>query len=155
MANAMEYPKIMAATWACAFATLTTACALLSLAPTHAHAHGTAIAMTGIVPTMCETSFSRVQAAADGHSIDLGLMTRRCNDGAGYRVILHTAPGLSGAAFVAGDRRVPLSPSGVTVVIDSRQDERVSEPVHIDLARPLAPGAFTLHVETVAKGPIF
>lgn len=117
-----------------------------------APAHGTTITMTGVVPTVCDASFSKM--ATEGRRIDLGVMTRRCNNGDGYRVVLRTSEGLKGATFVAGSRRVVLSGTP-TVVIDSNRDERVSEPAMIVLPSPVAPDTITVTLEVVPKGIIY
>ncbi|MCE7796609.1 hypothetical protein LWE61_08560 [Sphingobium sufflavum] len=120
-----------------------------------APSHGATIALTGIVPTRCEAQFSKAPEVVTPRRIDLGLLSRSCNDGAGYRIILHTPGSLKGAVFYLGSRRVPLSPSGVTVVVDSNRDEKVTEAAAIALDTPLAPGSFASRVETVPKGTIY
>lgn len=138
----------------CALAGMISCMTMLSGAQP-AQAQGARITMTGIVPTRCEASFSKAPVATGERVVDLGLMTRRCNDGAGYRVILHLQHAHSGGMVVMGSRRIPLSTTGETVLIDSSEDERASEPAYIDFEQPVAPGTVELRLQTVPKGEIY
>lgn len=117
-------------------------------------AQATTVTMTGTVPTLCEASFSQARQSDGSGDLDLGVMTRRCNDGAGYRIVLHTPSGLTGAVLILGGRRIALSGSGETVLIDSNTDERVSEPARIVFS-PAATVTFVPSLETLPKGPIY
>ena len=136
-------------------AVLVAACALQAFPAAAAPSNDATVTMTGIVPTQCEASFAGAPDRADGDRIDLGLLTRRCNNAEGYRLILHSPSTLAGAVFVLGNRRVPLSDSGETVVIDSDRDERSTEPAHIELGAAPPPESLQLRLVAVPKGTIF
>ena len=121
-----------------------------------ASAQSATIVMRGVVPTVCEASFASAPAANGEGTINLGLMMRKCNDGAGYRIILRTPEGLQGGTVVVGSRRVALSENGETVVIDSdRMDQLITEPAHIKFTGHAAPRAFPVSLQAVPKGQIY
>lgn len=133
-----------------------TAAALgFAIIPASAEVATTSISIHGVVPTICKAQFGTAMAAAGQQTIDLGLMTRFCNDGAGYRVVLHTPVGLKGASFVHGGLRVPLSESGETVIVDSNLPEWASEAAAIDLGEGNQLNDFNLSVQTEPKGAIY
>ena len=51
--------------------------------------------------------------------VDLGFADEFCNAPRGYRVVVQHSPDLEGAALISGGVRIPLSPTGETVMTDS------------------------------------
>ena len=51
--------------------------------------------------------------------VQLGTAQEFCNAPRGYRVVVQHAPDLEGAALITGGQRIPLSPSGETILTDS------------------------------------
>lgn len=130
--------------------------ALAAAFPVAAEPVSNELRISGVVPTICNVSFGAGMASSSGSTIDLGTMSRFCNDSAGYRVVLQTPHGLSNATFVYGSVRVPLSVDGETVIIDSSQPELGAEPAHIEIAGKTAlPDAFNLSVRAEPKGAIY
>jgi hypothetical protein len=113
---------------------------------------GTELRLTAVVPTICQVAFGSTMVAPNSGEVDLGTMTRFCNDGEGYRVVLHTPQGLNGATFVVGSKRIALSGTGETVVIDSTAPELASESAHIEFAGGTMPEGFNLGISTQPKG---
>ena len=127
---------------------------MAALALAGAEAQATTVTMTGVVHTVCEASFTMEPVAIDARRYDLGQLKRSCNDGAGYRIVIHTPAGLSGAVLVLGTKQIALSDNGTTVVVDSDTDGRAVEPARIVLTAPAAQ-PLTVRLETIAKGPIY
>ncbi len=80
----------------------------------------TTIRIQAFVPVIC-----RVRLAADvgmpddqGH-VELGAAHEFCNAPSGYRVMVQHPMDLTGAAIISDGVRIPLSPSGETVLTDS------------------------------------
>ena len=57
--------------------------------------------------------------ANDAGIVDFGVAEEFCNAPRGYRVLVSHSPNLEGAAVIAGGVRIPLSPTGETVLTDS------------------------------------
>lgn len=70
------------------------------------------------VKTVCRVEFSGLGGQVRDGAIDLGAMTRLCNDRGGYRLILQHAPGMAGTMFVIDGQAVPLSAGTETVLLD-------------------------------------
>ena len=133
-----------------------TGIALTVAFPVGAEPISSELRITGVVPTICNVSFRAGMATSTGSAIDLGTMSRFCNDSAGYRVVLQTPHGLSNATFVYGSVRVPLSADGETVIIDSSQPELGAEPARIEIdGKAALPDNFNLSVRAEPKGTIY
>lgn len=117
-------------------------------------AQGTGIVLTGIVPTRCTAAFVGDPVVVDAHRVDLGLLTRACNQGDGYRVVLHTPDGLTGAVVLLAGRRVPLSRTGATVLVDANGPESLAEAAFVQFDGT-APMTLPVTVEVLPKGQIF
>lgn len=117
-------------------------------------ARGTGIVMTGIVPTRCTATFVGDPVVVDAHRIDLGLLTRACNQGDGYRLVLHTPDGLTGAVVLLAGRRVPLSRTGATILVDANGPDSLSEAVFMQFDGAV-PVTLPMTVEILPKGQIF
>lgn len=80
----------------------------------------TSIRIQAFVPVICRVRLSTDVGMADENGIvHLGSASEFCNAPAGYRVMLQHPVDLTGAAVISDGQRIPLSPSGETVLTDS------------------------------------
>lgn len=79
----------------------------------------TQIRISAFVPVICHVNIDTNVSApdADGMAV-LGTAHEFCNAPLGYRVVAQHAAGLEGAALISNGERIPLSPSGETVISD-------------------------------------
>ncbi len=80
----------------------------------------TVIRLQATVPVLCrvELDASPGQPNEDG-VVDLGYADEFCNAPRGYRVVVQHSQDLEGAALISEGVRIPLSPTGETVLTDS------------------------------------
>ncbi|MCS6622541.1 hypothetical protein N0B44_06445 [Roseibacterium beibuensis] len=77
--------------------------------------------LRGTVPVACRVQLPSAIATPDGDGIaQLGVAEEFCNAPRGYRVLILHPAGLEGAAILRDGVRIPLSPTGSTVLTDSR-----------------------------------
>jgi len=88
--------------------------------------------ITGTVPTVCYAEFTGTPAGDGEGSFDLGTLAEFCNSAGGYQVWLDTASGLTGTVLVDG-ARIPLSPTGATLIHSSNRAARNSVHVYLDM----------------------
>jgi len=74
------------------------------------------IYLRGFVPVYCNVELTPDGAHYQDGVVPLGESTELCNAPRGYRVVLDTTPGLTDAAILSDDTRIPLSPTGETVL---------------------------------------
>jgi hypothetical protein len=74
------------------------------------------IYLRGFVPVYCNVELTPSGAHYQDGVVALGESTELCNAPRGYRIVLDTPPGLTDAAILSDDTRIPLSPSGETVL---------------------------------------
>lgn len=80
----------------------------------------TTIRIQAFVPVLCRVRLAASVGMADDQGIvDLGAAHEFCNAPRGYRVMLQHPADLVGAAIISDGQRIPLSPSGETVLTDS------------------------------------
>ncbi len=80
----------------------------------------TTIRLHAVVPVLCRVQLSAQMGVPDEDGIvQLGTAQEFCNAPRGYRVVVQHAPDLEGAALITGGQRIPLSPSGETILTDS------------------------------------
>ena len=80
----------------------------------------TVIRLHGVVPVLCRVQLDVAPGQPDENGIvDLGFADEFCNAPRGYRVVVQHSPDLEGAALISGGVRIPLSPTGETVMTDS------------------------------------
>lgn len=88
----------------------------------------------GTVPVACRVRMPAALAAADSDGIaQLGVAEEFCNAPRGYQVVVLHAPGLQGAAIIKDGVRIPLSPSGSTVLTDSPRPDIRNVALAVDL----------------------
>lgn len=93
----------------------------------------TSIRLQAFVPVICRVQLSAsVRPMADG-MVELGTADEFCNAPQGYRVLLQHAPGLEGAAVISEGLRIPLSPTGETVLTNSSHADIRSVALALDL----------------------
>lgn len=80
----------------------------------------TTIRIQGYVPVLCRVQLDAAPGLPDEEGIvQLGHADEFCNAPRGYRVVVQHSQDLEGAALISGGVRIPLSPSGETVLTDS------------------------------------
>lgn len=108
--------------------TARTACAVAAICATPTMALGEqslastseqTIYLRAFVPVYCEVELAPMVAPSAAGIVSLGQSTELCNAPRGYRVILRHPAGLANAAVIVDAKRVPLSTSGETVLVDS------------------------------------
>jgi hypothetical protein len=76
--------------------------------------------ISGFVPVICRVQLATSVSAPDEDGIaQLGVAEEFCNAPRGYTVYVNHPTGLEGAAVISQGVRIPLSPSGQTVLTDS------------------------------------
>lgn len=108
--------------------------------------------ITGRVPTLCRIHLSSAFSAPDASGVaDLGTAEEFCNAPNGYRVIVNHQSGLQGAAIIRRGVRIPLSPTGQTVIVDAMHPalERLSMALDVG-DQPERMSAISIRIE--AKG---
>lgn len=80
----------------------------------------TTIRLHAVVPVLCRVQLDAAPGLPDEAGIvQLGHADEFCNAPRGYRVVVQHSQDLEGAALISGGVRIPLSPSGETVLTDS------------------------------------
>lgn len=80
----------------------------------------TVIRLHGVVPVICRVQLdAQVGSPDEDGVVQLGFANEFCNAPRGYRVVVQHAQDLEGAALFSGGVRIPLSPTGETVLTDS------------------------------------
>lgn len=80
----------------------------------------TVITLNAVVPVICHVKLDVHPGTPDQDGVvDLGVADEFCNAPRGYRVVVQHSPNLEGAALISGGVRIPLSPTGETVLTDS------------------------------------
>lgn len=112
----------------------------------------TTIRLYAVVPVICRVELDAQPGQPDEDGIvQLGIADEFCNAPQGYRVVVQHAPDLQGAALISGGVRIPLSPSGETVLTDSHHADLRTFALSADLGD--APEEFrTLGLRIEAKG---
>lgn len=135
------------------------ALAILALAlspPVQAESVSSEVRLIGFVRTICTVNLAAPNATVANSAVELGVMSRFCNDAAGYRVIVETPRGLSGGTIVSGSTRVPLSTDGQTILYDRNTAEMGAEAVRIEFDDGVdQQNSFTLSIRVEPKGAIF
>ncbi len=105
---------------------LATTLAILALSglPAHAGSGSDKASMTfrisGFVPVICRVQLATSVGAPDEDGIaQLGVAQEFCNAPRGYTVYVNHPADLEGAAVISQGVRIPLSPSGQTILTDS------------------------------------
>lgn len=77
------------------------------------------VRILGVVPVLCRVNLSMSLGVIDENGIaELGTAQEFCNAPRGYRVLVQHPAGLTGAAVISNGERIPLSPTGETVISD-------------------------------------
>jgi len=109
------------------------AVAILAAAPGGA-VPTTTIHLRAHVPVYCNVELFPASGPAAGEGlISLGTSQELCNSPHGYRLILQHPEGLDDAAIISDAQRIPLSPSGETVVWNSDQPGLEMRKLALDL----------------------
>jgi hypothetical protein len=107
---------------------------LLPAAP--AGAGPAVIHLPAFVPVYCNVELIPAASAATGDGlINLGTSRELCNSPHGYRIILQHPADLVDAAIISDANRIPLSPSGETVVWNSDQPGFEFRQLALDLGK--------------------
>lgn len=77
------------------------------------------IYLRAFVPVYCEVDLAPMAVRPEAGIVSLGQSTELCNAPRGYKVILEHPSGLTNAAVIVDAKRVPLSATGETVLVDS------------------------------------
>jgi hypothetical protein len=94
------------------------------------------IHLTAFVPVYCNVELIPAASAATGDGlINLGTSRELCNSPHGYRIILQHPADLVDAAIISDANRIPLSPSGETVVWNSDQPGFEFRQLALDLGK--------------------
>ena len=110
------------------------AAAFMSATP--AGAASTVIRLAAYVPVYCNVELIPAASAATGDGlINLGTSRELCNSPHGYRIILQHPADLVDAAIISDANRIPLSPSGETVVWNSDQPGFEFRQLALDLGK--------------------
>lgn len=117
-----------------------------------ARSASTTFTLRAFVPVLCRVQLSNDVGSPDADGVvSLGTAQEFCNAPRGYRVLVQHAADLEGAAIIREGVRIPLSPSGETVITDSAHADLNSVPLAIDLGK--TPERFSaLGVRIEAKG---
>lgn len=134
------------------------AAAILTLAGASAQADtgsaraSTTIRLRAFVPVICHVELPAGPSMPDADGIaHLGMAQEFCNAPQGYRVVVNHPLDLEGAALISDGRRIPLSPTGQTVLTDSYHPDIRRVAVAVDLGDE--PARFTsLGLRIEAKG---
>lgn len=106
----------------------------------------------GFVPVLCRVQLTNGVSAIDENGVaSLGVAEEFCNAPRGYRVVVNHPQNLEDVALIADGRRIPLSPSGETVLTDSSHPDLRKMPVLLDLGdKPSRMTSLGIRIE--AKG---
>jgi hypothetical protein len=100
----------------------TAAVAAVLLSSTSTGAVPTTIYLRAFVPVYCNVELVPAANTADEEGlVNLGTSQELCNSPNGYRIILQHPADLVDVALISDASRIPLSPSGETVVWNSSQ----------------------------------
>lgn len=140
------------------FKTVVAALSLLAASTVPAQAdvrpasQSTSVRIQGHVPVMCRVQLaSSVGVMGEDGVVDLGVVREFCNAPRGYRVILQHSPGLEDATIFRGGLRIPLSPTGETVLTDSTHADIQEVALSIDPgSAPVAFGSIAIRIEARA-----
>jgi hypothetical protein len=112
----------------------------------------TTFRIQGVVPVLCRVQLAHQVGQADEEGVvQLGTAEEFCNAPRGYRVLVQHAADLEGAAVISQGVRIPLSPSGETVLTDSTHPDLRSVALAVDLGSD--PSRFqSIGVRIEAKG---
>jgi hypothetical protein len=77
------------------------------------------IYLRAFVPVYCEVDLAPAGGQLANGVVPLGRSTELCNAPRGYKIILQHPSGLTNAAVIVDETRVPLSATGETVLVDS------------------------------------
>lgn len=135
-----------------AAATVLLATAVSADADTGQRNASTTFRISGFVPVLCRVQLAPVSGMPDEDGVvSLGVAQEFCNAPRGYRVLVQHAADLEGAAVISQGVRIPLSPSGETVLTDSTHPDLRSVALSLDLGED--PSRFqSLGVRIEAKG---
>jgi hypothetical protein len=110
------------------------AAALLWAAPIGASS--TTINLTANVPYYCNVELIPAAATApEAGLVHLGTSRELCNSPHGYRIILQHPVDMVDAAIISDASRIPLSPSGETVIWNSDQPGFEMRQLALDLGK--------------------
>lgn len=94
----------------------------------------TTVRLQGYVPVLCRVQLAQSVGTADAEGVvSLGTAQEFCNAPRGYRVLVQHAPDLEGAAVISQGVRIPLSPSGETILTDVTHPDLRSVSLAVDL----------------------
>lgn len=112
----------------------------------------TTIRIQGYVPVLCRVQLSNAVGVADEDGVaPLGVAQEFCNAPRGYRVLVQHPADLVGAAVISQGVRIPLSPTGETVLTDSSHPDIRNVFLSVDLGDE--PARFqSIGVRIEAKG---
>lgn len=112
----------------------------------------TTFRIQGFVPVLCRVQLAPLAGQPDEDGVvSLGVAQEFCNAPRGYRVLVQHAADLEGAAVISQGVRIPLSPSGETVLTDSTHPDLRSVALSLDLGED--PSRFqSIGVRIEAKG---
>lgn len=135
-----------------AAATVVMATGVSAQADTGQRTASTTFHISAFVPVLCRVQLAPVSSEPDADAVvSLGVAQEFCNAPRGYRVLVQHAADLQGAAVISGGVRIPLSPSGETVLTDSTHPDLRSVALALDLGDD--PSQFrSLGVRIEAKG---
>ena len=121
-------------------------------ADTGSNTASTTIRIQAFVPVICHVQLDAMVSAANADGIaTLGTASEFCNAPQGYRVLVEHPQGLVGAAIISEGVRIPLSPTGETVLTNSTRPDLRQIALAIDLGDD--PARFrSLGVRIEAKG---
>ena len=99
-------------------------------------ASSTTIHLTGYVPVYCNVDLvPALGVPAEDGVIALGTSRELCNAPHGYRIILEHPADMVDAAVISDATRIPLSPSGETVIWNSDQPGLETRQLALDLGQ--------------------
>jgi hypothetical protein len=112
----------------------------------------TTFRIQGFVPVLCRVQLAPLSSQPDEDGVvSLGVAQEFCNAPRGYRVLVQHAADLEGAAVISQGVRIPLSPTGETVLTDSTHPDIRNVALSLDLGDD--PSRFhSIGVRIEAKG---
>lgn len=121
-------------------------------ADTGSNTASTIIRIQGYVPVICHVELDAMVSAADEDGVaNLGTANEFCNAPRGYRVLVEHPQDLVGAAIISEGVRIPLSPTGETILTNSSRPDLRQVALAVDLGDE--PERFrSLGVRIEAKG---
>lgn len=94
----------------------------------------TVFRISGYVPVLCRVELATSVSVPDEDGIArLGVAKEFCNAARGYRVFVNHPAGLEGAAVISEGVRIPLSPTGETILTDSSHADIRQVELAVDL----------------------